>query len=231
MPSLFGILVLLLGFVLSGIAEPPLFPLATDLSEISLVGGDGKSHRLTDLIRSKAVVLVFAHDPAPQSACALTAALDSIQLQENLPRFLVYSHGPASASPCPEAKSVTSFHGASPAIAAISATSGHTVAVVDDSFHVRWTQNIPPGSTTWTTTEAGINAWLQGRQSFEANCGHCHGMDGAQASSPDVKSLVGITRKFPEAEVLRLGAQFGGVDMTGWNDAKRETLLTYIRGL
>jgi cytochrome c553 len=212
---------------------PSAFTLATDVGESAIVDDSGKPRFIRQVVTGKVMLFVILSGSNSTQVCTVAGLLTNLAAQEPLPISILHSatdNPTAKCSPVqPSKPSVQVFH--HPASTPTTTAPTAFAALVDDSFHVRWRGVFSPDDAGLAALRSAVNAWLQARQSFEANCGHCHGMDGAQASSPDVKSLVGITRKYPEAEVLRLGAQFGGVDMTGWTDAKRETLLLYIRGL
>ncbi|MDZ7637159.1 MAG: c-type cytochrome [Bryobacterales bacterium] len=147
-----------------------------------------------------------------------------------MPRWGVWLGRTLPRGTCAEAASIPFYQRPAAAEGLPLPSSLPELWVVDDSYRVRLRLEVA-GNGDWARIAIEIDRWLQGRGLFEANCGHCHGMDGAQASSAEVKSLVGISSRYPETEVLRLGAQFGGVDMTGWSEAKKRTLLAYIRGL
>lgn len=227
-PHLFVFLGILLLASLLAAQESSAFALASDLSELALVDPDGKPRFVRQVLQGKAIVFVVLPGAASGDLCAIAQSLSSLVIQEPLPIALIHSAVDRHSAKCtPRSSPVFHF----PARGTRQQDPTPFAILVDDAFHVRWRSPFSPSEAGLAALRTGVNAWLQARQSYEANCGHCHGMDGAQASSPDVKSLVGITRKYSEADVLRLGAQFGGVDMTGWTDAKRENLLLYLRGL
>lgn len=217
----------------SSAQDPSAFALATDVSEVAMVNALGQPRFIRQLVTDKVMLFVVLSESSISRVCTVASLLTSLAAQEPLPLAVLHAATDGSPAKCSPVQSrrqaVQLFH--RPASVPPTAAPTAFAALVDDSFHVRWRGAFSPDDAGLAALQAAVNAWLQARQSFEANCGHCHGMDGAQASSPDVKSLVGITRKYSEAEVLRLGAQFGGVDMTGWTAAKRESLLLYIRGL
>lgn len=232
-PHLFSLLLVLCIASLAFAQAPSAFPLATDISESAMVDASGKPRFIRELVTGKAMLFVVMPGSSSAEVCAVAGLLANLAAQEPLPVAVLHSAmdgNPAKCGP-PKATRPTVQVFRRPATAPPISPSTAFAALVDDSFHVRWRGAFSPDEAGLAALRSATNAWLQARQSYEANCGHCHGMDGAQASSPEVKSLVGITRKYPESEVLRLGAQFGGVDMTGWTDAKRESLLLYLRGL
>jgi cytochrome c553 len=233
LPHLSLLLLLSLVSALTSAQDPSAFALATDVSEAAMVNASGQPRFIRQVVTRKVMLFVVLSGSSSTQVCRVAGLLTNLAAQEPLPLAILHSATDGSPAKCslvqPAPQSVQLFH--RPALTPQTAAPNAFAALVDDSFHVRWRGAFSPDDSGLAALRISVNAWLQARQSFEANCGHCHGMDGAQASSPDVKSLVGITRKYSEPEVLRLGAQFGGVDMTGWTDAKRETLLLYLRGL
>lgn len=193
---------------------------------IALTAADGKPLKLDALTENGPALLVLFPGGESYEICTLASRAAKVGEAEKIERVLVLAEGTASPADCGTGKVVRLAQWRGPG------SLGAPVAlIVDDSLHVRLLQPLAAGDAGWATLDIAVTQWFQGRQAYEVNCGHCHGFDGAQASAPETKSLVGITRKYPDAKVLELGAQFGGVDMNGWSDAKKETLLSYLRGL
>ncbi|MCW5964027.1 MAG: hypothetical protein KIT83_08305 [Bryobacterales bacterium] len=193
---------------------------------LALVGADGTPLKLATFTEGAPLLMVFVPGGDISEICAIAGRTAKIGAKERIARLLVLPPDAATPSNCGASNRVllARWRG--------SGSPGLPVAmIIDDSLHVRLRQPQAAGEAGWAAMETAVVQWLQGRQTYEVNCGHCHGFDGAQASAPETKSLVGITRKYPDAKVLELGALFGGVDMTGWSDSKKKTLLAYLRGL
>ncbi len=210
--------------------QSPVPALGSPASALALSTASGAPLRLDTLADTRPVLLVLLEDSTPQALCESIRSLANLASPNPIHRVAVLANGSAAAN-CGVTPAVTS---ATLTAASLSHPAGAvpaTALIIDDSLHVRLRVSLHTDHSSWDTLQAKLAQWFQGRQTYEANCGHCHGFDGAQSSAPETKSLVGITRKYPDAKVLALGAQFGGVDMTGWSDSKKETLLTYLRGL
>lgn len=175
------------------------------------------------LVSNGPLLLVFL----PENAAPCQAVTDAIPLRAatRIEIAIVSVDGTSGRTACDATPGIRTVYMGTPASPRAQAI------IVDDTVYARWRAEVPADPSGWSTLQAGVEQWLQGRQVYEVNCGHCHGFDGRSASSPDVKPLAGITRKYQDAKVLELGAQFGGVDMTGWSPAKKESLLLYLRGL
>lgn len=219
-------LVLVIAVSMGWTQQAALPALGESADGLHLTGTDGARLRLDALTAPGPLLLLVTGSSEARETCEIAKRFSTLPIPEGLMRMVA---APVIASPAQECKGAGAVR---PARIAGASISGPVIAlIVDDSIHVRLRMNIEPHAAGWEALSSKVNQWLQGRQTYEANCGHCHGFDGAQASAPETKSLVGITRKYPETRVLELGSQFGGVDMTGWSDAKKEILLTYLRGL
>ena len=219
------LLPLLLGAILLAVAAGPGFQPGDSAEALRLQVSAGPPVDLMDLAEVQPLLLIPVNPNKLAQACKLAAELATripvsplLVLPGTAPRSLCVGDIPSTVLVLVET-------GGSPMLAEDAAV------LIDESLHVRL--RVPLGGQQISAQQLipPVERWLQGRQIYEVNCGHCHGFDGAQASAPETKSLVGITRKYDDTTVLRLGAQFGGVDMSGWNDPKKETLLVYLRGL
>jgi cytochrome c553 len=214
-------------FALLCLAQQPEVPgLGASAETLSLRTLAGAPMPLAEIATASPLLLVMLPDTGTSALCKSLSQVATLPTTSPMQRLAVVADAAALGS-C----AATGRVAIAKARADLRLPATVTAMVVDDSLHVRLLLTLAPDSTGWETLRAKLAQWFQGRQTYEANCGHCHGFDGAQASSPETKSLVGITRKYPETKVLELGAQFGGVDMTGWSEAKKETLLSYLRGL
>lgn len=220
------LLLLLLLAVPAWIWGSTLPALGAPVGPLRLVVGDGVSLKLDELTENGPLLLVVMPAQSPEVICETARQAARAGAAENLQHIVAVAGNALMPVGCDGAKSVRLAHMME------NPTLAQPIAmIVDDSLHVRLRRSMDGGESGWAALDASVARWFQGRQTYEANCGHCHGFDGAQASAPETKSLVGITRKYKEEKVLELGAQFGGVDMTGWSDSKKETLLSYLRGL
>ena len=190
---------------------------------------DGNALELEQLTTRNPVLLLILPALSATELCGAVTAISREPASPALERVLVLAPAMGLPPACSESGSL----GIARMRAPVQTTAGASAMalIVDDSMHVRLRTPFERDDAGYGALFAMVNRWLQGRLAYEVNCGHCHGFDGAQASAPETKTLVGITRKYPDDKVLELGSLFGGVDMTGWSAAKKETLLTYLRGL
>jgi len=209
---------------------PPLVAPGVSMDGWELTHTDGKPVDAPGLVEDGPALLIVL----PSSLTKETLCL----IQRRLAAYsgFGFSRGrlvlPADSTPPPcSGEDADALWLRSPHLLATTKSDELLAVIVDAPTSVRWTTRISQTDEGWRELEEGLRLWVQGRQVYEVNCGHCHGYDGAQKSAPEVKTLVGITKKYPEPKVLELGSLFGGVDMTGWNAAKREALLLYLRGL
>jgi len=202
-------------------------PLGAPAGSLRLKTLNGELLELEELTRNAPALVMWLPPMNAGGACHAATELQRVAAGEAIKRVLLIPGGVEDLPRCASAAKVRIARAENGF-----ASGGLPEALmIDDSIRVRFRISVESGEAGWLALRTGVARWFQGRQMYEANCGHCHGFDGAQASAPETKTLVGITRKHPDAKVLALGAQFGGVDMTGWSDAKKETLLTYLRGL
>lgn len=222
-----GVVLILLLCGLAQAQQAPSFTLGSSVEHLELDSPTSARIGLPQIAANRPVLLLFLPADQDSEPCRIVADLGNQPPAPETELIAVWPEGHPWPPECaaPGKLSIARSRTSAPP------HPGLTVLLIDDSLHVRWRFAAEPGPAGWRALQDGVALWRQGRQVYEVNCGHCHGFDGAGSSSPDVKTLVGITRKYPEPKVLELGSQFGGVDMTGWSSAKKEALLTYLRGL
>ncbi len=217
-----AILLLLCGLVAA--QQIPLFAPGRPVPQLHLQSSSGTPIQLQTLTENAPVLLLFL--PAQSSPCPFVADAASLRAEAHIDIVITHAKEGPGQTPCSTPQGVHIAQTTTPA-----STGPAQAIIVDDSLYIRWRADLVPGVAGWQALQDGVQQWLQGRQVYEVNCGHCHGFDGRSASSPDVNPLAGISRKYHDAKILELGSLFGGVDMTGWSPAKRAALLLYLRGL
>ncbi len=99
------------------------------------------------------------------------------------------------------------------------------IVIADPYRTVRLVAVVPTASGAITKAAEIAATWEHGRQSFIANCGHCHGDDGADTNYIGIKTLAGIFRRLPPEKILDGGQLFGAVDMSSWSRTAKDALL------
>jgi mono/diheme cytochrome c family protein len=78
---------------------------------------------------------------------------------------------------------------------------------------------------------ADVRAWDEGKGIYESSCARCHGVDGANTTYAEIKTLNGIGNRMDETEIIRRTSLTANVDLSSFNDSRFRALAIYVAGL
>lgn len=73
--------------------------------------------------------------------------------------------------------------------------------------------------------------WSSGRAIWMNHCARCHGEDGRSETYVGTKSMAGIGKRLPLAEIARRTNSTGSVNMSQFTRAELDALWKFVAGL